>query len=167
MRRRKIADRVSEALLASAAVFSIAITVGVVGILVYESAGFFEHVGLWDFFTDTEWAPLFAEARYGIAPLVAGTVTVTAVALLVAIPVGTICAIWLSEYAPPRLREILKPMLELLSAVPTVVFGYFALLIVTPALQLVLPDLPGFNMLGPGIVIGLNLNAARSTKLRR
>src|SRR5262245_44612438 len=104
IRRRRIADKVSEFVLFCAAAFSIVITVGVVGILVYESLGFFEHVSLWDFFTDTQWAPLFDEPRYGIAPLIAGTVTVTAVALLVSIPVGTICAIWLSEYAPPRLR---------------------------------------------------------------
>jgi phosphate transport system permease protein len=155
IRRRRAVDKASEFVLFCAAAFSIVITVGVVGTLVYESAGFFEHVSLWDFFTDTQWAPLFAEPRYGIAPLIAGTVTVTAVALAVSIPVGTVCAIWLSEYAPPRIREIVKPLLELLSAVPTVVFGYFALLIVTPALQRVLPDLPGFNMLGPGIVIGL------------
>ncbi|MBK8177355.1 MAG: phosphate ABC transporter permease subunit PstC [Planctomycetes bacterium] len=155
VRRRRLVDKASEALLFSAAAFSIVITVGVVGILVVESMGFFEHVSIWDFLTDTQWAPLFDDARYGIAPLIAGTVTVTAVALCVAIPVGTVCAVWLSEYSSPRLREVLKPALELLSAVPTVVFGYFALLIVTPFLQKFMPDLPGFNMLGPGIVIGL------------
>ena len=154
-RRRRVVDRISEGLLFSAAAFSIVITVGVVGILVFESIGFFEHVSLVEFLTATEWSPLFAEPRFGIAPLVAGTVTVTAVALLVSIPIGTISAIWLSEYAPPRAREILKPMLELLGAVPTVVFGYFAMLVVTPFLQEFLPDLPGFNMLGPGLVIGL------------
>ncbi len=154
-RRRKLVDRLSETVLFLAAAFSILITFGVVGTLVFESVGFFRHVSLWDFLTDTEWTPLFAKPRYGILPLVVGTLTVTGVSLVVAIPVGTISAIWLSEFAPPRAREVLKPMLELLTAVPTVVFGYFALLVVTPALQHVIPDLPGFNMLSAGIVIGL------------
>jgi phosphate transport system permease protein len=153
--RRRCVDRGAESLLFLAASFCILITLGIVGTLVYESVGFFEHVSLREFLTGTEWMPLFEDARFGILPLVAGTITVTSVALCVALPVGTVSAIWLSEFAPARLREILKPMLELLSAVPTVVFGYFALLIVTPALQRVLPDLPGFNMLGPGMVIGL------------
>ena len=153
--RRKLVDRVAQAVLFVAATFCILITFGIVGTLVYESLGFFRHVSLKDFLTDTEWMPLFAEPRFGILPLVAGTITVTFVALCVALPVGTVCAIWLSEFAAPRLREVVKPLLELLSAVPTVVFGYFALLIVTPALQLLLPELPGFNMLGPGLVIGL------------
>jgi len=153
--RRKLADRLAQAVLFVAAAFCILITVGIVGTLVYESLGFFAHVSLVEFLTGTEWMPLFSEPRFGILPLVAGTVTVTFVALCVAIPVGTTCAIWLSEFASPRLREVVKPLLELLSAVPTVVFGYFALLIVTPALQVLMPDLPGFNMLGPGLVIGL------------
>jgi phosphate transport system permease protein len=131
------------------------ITLGIVGTLIYESIAFFEHVSLREFLTGTEWMPQFEDARFGILPLIAGTATVTAVALCVALPIGTVCAIWLSEFARPRVRETVKPMLELLSAVPTVVFGYFALLIVTPALQRLLPDLPGFNMLGPGMVIGL------------
>lgn len=154
-RRRRLFDRAVEVVLFVAAAFCILITIGVVGTLIYESAGFFEHVSLWEFLTGTEWTPLFADPRFGILPLVTGTLTVTAVALAVAVPVGTICAIWLSEYSPPRLREILKPMLEMLSAVPTVVFGYFALMIVTPALQKIIPGLPGFNMLGAGMVIGL------------
>jgi phosphate transport system permease protein len=153
--RRKLVDRTAQSILFSSAAFCIVITIGVVGTLVYESIGFFRHVSLWEFLTGTEWTPLFADAKFGILPLVAGTITVTGVALAVAIPVGTITAIWLSEYAPPRAREILKPALELLSAVPTVVFGYFALLIVTPFLQKFIPELPGFNMLGPGIVIGI------------
>jgi phosphate transport system permease protein len=154
-RRRKLVDRGAQSILWCSAAFCIVITIGVVGTLIYESIGFFRNVSIWEFLTGTEWTPLFADAKFGILPLVAGTITVTAVALAVAIPVGTITAIWLSEYAPPRAREILKPALELLSAVPTVVFGYFALLIVTPFLQKFIPELPGFNMLGPGIVIGI------------
>ncbi len=130
-------------------------TAAIVFILVYESVAFFDHVSIKDFLTDTMWTPLFADARYGIMPLVAGTLTVTGVALLVAIPLGTIIAIYLSEFAPHRLRETVKPVLELLGAVPTVVYGYFALLMVTPLLQKIYPELPGFNMLSAGLVIGL------------
>ncbi len=127
-------------------------TLAIVFILVYESSFFFEHVPIKDFLTDTMWTPLFADARYGIMPLVSGTLTVTFVALPVAIPLGTIIAIYLSEFAPHRMRETVKPILELLGAVPTVVYGYFALLMVTPVLQKIIPGLPGFNMLsaGPG-----------------
>ena len=108
-----------------------------------------------DFLTDTEWTPLFENAHYGIMPLVSGTLTTSAIALTVAIPLGTIGAIYLSEFASHRTREIVKPILELLVGVPTVVFGYFALLFVTPLLQKIFPGLPGFNMLGPGIVMGI------------
>ena len=132
-----------------------AITVGIVGVLVYESYGFFQQVPLRKFLTDSQWTPLFAEAHYGILPLVAGTLVTSAVALLAAVPLGTITAIYLSEYAPHRLRELIKPFLELLTAVPTVVYGYFALLFVTPLLQRLWPALPGFNMLSAGLVIGL------------
>ncbi|MEO7558111.1 MAG: phosphate ABC transporter permease subunit PstC, partial [Gammaproteobacteria bacterium] len=113
------------------------------------------HVSILDFFTDTQWTPLFADAHYGIMPLMAGTLVTTGIALLVAIPLGTIIAIYLSEYAPHKVREIVKPLLELLSAVPTVVYGYFALLFVTPLLQMIIPGLPGFNMLSAGLVIGV------------
>lgn len=144
-----------EMLLFLAAASSVVITVGIVGVLIYESAGFFKQVSLRDFLTDTEWMPLFDRPRYGVLPLICGTLVTTAIALAVAIPVGTICSVWLSEYAPHKLREIVKPALELLSAVPTVVFGYFALTFVTPMLQKLMPSLPGFNMLGAGIVMGI------------
>jgi phosphate transport system permease protein len=155
LRFRKNRDRVIELLLMTAGLVAVFTTVAIVFILVYESAAFFEHVSIKDFLTDTMWTPLFSDARYGIMPLVAGTLTVTGVALLVAIPLGTIIAIYLSEFAPNRLRETVKPVLELLGAVPTVVYGYFALLMVTPLLQKVWPELPGFNMLSAGLVIGL------------
>jgi phosphate transport system permease protein len=150
-----VKEKLIEGLLFLAAASSIVITMGIVGILVYEASAFFKHVGLWAFLTETEWTPLFENPKYGILPLLCGTLVTTVVALLVAIPVGTVCAIWLSEYAPKRLREIIKPALELLGAVPTVVYGYFALLFVTPLLQKVIPDLPGFNMLSAGLVMGL------------
>ncbi len=144
-----------EALLCLAGVSSIVITLGIVGILLYESSGFFSKVSVWEFVSGTEWTPLFADAKYGILPLVCGTIITTFVALFVAIPMGTIIAIYLSEYASHSVREIVKPALELLSAVPTVVYGYFALLAVTPFLQTFVPNLPAFNMLGPGLVMGL------------
>jgi phosphate transport system permease protein len=129
--------------------------VGIVGILVYESVGFFRHISLLDFLTDTQWTPLFSEPHYGILPLVSGTVVTTAVALGIAVPMGSLIAIYLSEYASTGVREVIKPALELLSAVPTVVYGYFALLFVTPALQKLWPELPGFNMFSAGLVIGI------------
>jgi phosphate transport system permease protein len=130
-------------------------TLAIVLILLVESSAFFEHVSIREFLTDRLWTPLFADAHYGILPLVAGTLTTTAVALAVAIPLGTTIAIYLSEFASARLRETVKPILELLGAVPTVVYGYFALTLVTPFLQKLIPGLPGFNMLSAGLVIGL------------
>jgi len=152
---KRVRERIVEFFLFLAALSSIAITLGIVAILIYESEQFFRHVSIFEFLTDTQWTVLFADPHYGIMPLVTGTLVTSTVALLVALPLGTIIAIYLSEYANNRVREILKPVLELLSAVPTVVFGYFALLFVTPLLQRLLPDLPGFNMLSAGIVIGI------------
>lgn len=151
-RRREI---VIESGLFLAALVSVAATVTILAVLLWESFGFFKTVPLLDFLTDTLWTPLFDNPHYGILPLLAGTVVTSLVGLFVAIPLGTVSAIYLSEFASPRLRETIKPVLELLGAVPTVVYGYFALLVVTPAFQKLWPDLPGFNMLGPGIVIGI------------
>lgn len=155
LRYRKTRDRMIELVLLSAGLVAVLTTVAIVFILVYESAAFFEHVSIKEFLTGTMWTPLFADARYGILPLVSGTLTVTGVALLLAIPVGTLIAIYLSEFAPHHLRETVKPILELIGAVPTVVFGYFALVVVTPTLKKFFPELPGFNMLSAGLVIGL------------
>jgi phosphate transport system permease protein len=153
--RRNIKERIIEFILMLAALTAVATTFAIVGILLYESLGFFKTVSVVEFFTGTEWAPLFEDAKYGIMPLVAGTLTTSFIALCVAIPVGTIGAIYLSEFASHKTREIVKPILELLVGVPTVVFGYFALFFVTPMLQKIFPELPGFNMLGPGIVMGV------------
>ena len=155
LRYRKNRDRVIELILLACALVAVFTTLAIVVILFYESSFFFEHVTIRDFLTDTMWTPLFDDAHYGIMPLVSGTLTVTFVALLVAIPLGTIIAIYLSEFSTHRTRETVKPILELLGAVPTVVYGYFALLMVTPFLQKFMPDLPGFNMLSAGLVIGL------------
>ncbi len=152
---RKGRDRIVELVLLLAGLVAVFTTIAIVCVLVYESSFFFRTVSIGEFLTDTTWMPLFADPRYGILPLVSGTLTTTFVALLVAIPVGTTIAIYLSEFAPHRLRETVKPILELLGAVPTVVYGYFALLMVTPLLQKLIPWLPGFNMLSAGLVIGL------------
>jgi phosphate transport system permease protein len=152
---RKPAERVIEGLLVLAALSSVGITVGIVGVLLYESSVFFQSVSIAEFLMDTQWTPLFADAHFGIWPLLAGTMTTTAVALALALPLGTVTAIYLSEYATAGLRETVKPFLELLTSVPTVIFGYFALLVVTPLLQLIWSDLPGFNMLSAGLVIGV------------
>ena len=148
-------EKAIEVLLLLAALTSVAITIGIVGVLVYESIGFFRQVSLWEFISDRQWTPLFSEPHYGILSLVSGTLVTTAVALAIAVPMGSLMAIYLSEYASSGIREVIKPALELLSAVPTVVYGYFALLFVTPALQKVWPELPGFNMLSAGLVIGI------------
>lgn len=153
--RRNIKERVIEFILMIAALTAVATTVGIVAILLNESLGFFKTVSIVDFFTDTQWTPLFEDAHYGIMPLVAGTLTTSAIALLVAIPLGTIGAIYLSEFASHKVRETVKPALELLVGVPTIVFGYFALFFVTPMLQQLFPTLPGFNMLSAGLVMGI------------
>lgn len=154
--RRKRRDRMAVWMLFAAALSAILITISIAVILITESYGFFRQVPLKDFLTDTMWTPLFSEPRYGILPLLGGTLLSSFVALAVAIPLGLCIAIYLSEFAPPKAREVIKPALELLVSVPTVVFGYFALLFVTPLLQhTLLPDLPGFNILSAGLVIGI------------
>ncbi|MEK6708155.1 MAG: phosphate ABC transporter permease subunit PstC [Pseudomonadota bacterium] len=153
--RRNLRERFIEALLFLTAFASVAITLAIVVMLVKESFDFFQHVSIWDFLTDTQWTPLFDDAHYGILPLVSGTLVSSAVALLVAIPLGTIIAIYLSEFAPFAVREIAKPFLELLGGVPTIVYGYFALLFVTPLLQKIFPELPGFSLLSAGLVMGI------------
>lgn len=152
---RNIKERLIETGLFLAALTSVATTFAIVAILVLESIPLFKVVPLKSFLTDTQWTPLFDDAHYGIMPLVAGTLVTTAVALLVAIPMGTVIALYLSEFAPHKVRESVKPVLELLGAVPTVVYGYFALIFVTPMLQKLLPELPGFNMLSAGLVMGI------------
>ncbi len=154
-RIRRLKERLIETILFAAAASSVLVTVGIVGILVTESMPFFAHVSLKDFLTDTEWTPLFENAHYGILPLLSGTFLSTLIALVVAIPLGTVAAVFLSEYVRPSAREILKPILELLAAVPTVVYGYFALLFVTPLLQKIFPSMGGFNILSAGLVIGV------------
>lgn len=152
---RHIKERVIEFLLFGAAALSVFTTAAIVYILVRESWIFFEAVPLVDFLTDTQWTPLFDDAHYGIMVLLSGTLTSSAVALLVAIPLGTVIAIYLSEFAGFKTREIAKPFLELLGGVPTIVYGYFALTFLTPILQEFFPELPGFSLLSAGLVMGI------------
>ncbi|HWA12860.1 MAG TPA: phosphate ABC transporter permease subunit PstC [Burkholderiales bacterium] len=154
-RTRHLRERLIEGLLFLAASVSVAVTIGIVVILVTESYQFFKHVSIVDFLTDTQWTPLFDDAHYGIMVLLSGTLVSSLVALVVAIPLGTVIAIYLSEFAPFTVREVAKPFLELLGGVPTIVYGYFALLYVTPALQYFFPSLPGFNLLSAGLVMGI------------
>jgi phosphate transport system permease protein len=152
---KKIRERTIESALFLSAVSSVFITIGIVVVLAYESFGFFKAVSVKEFLTETQWTPLFTNPKFGILPLVMGTVLTTSIALVVALPLGIMVAVYLSEYAPHRVREIIKPILELLAAVPTVVYGYFALLFLTPILQKFIPNLSGFNSLSPGIIMGI------------
>ncbi|WP_051240854.1 phosphate ABC transporter permease subunit PstC [Tepidiphilus margaritifer] len=156
MRRvRNARERLVEGILFLAAFFAVAVTVAIVAILLYEGAVFFRHVSLVEFLTGTQWTPLFENAHYGMLPLLTGTVVTSVIAFVVAAPLGFLIAVFLSEFAPPRVAQVLKPFLELLAGIPTIVYGYFALLFVTPLLQKIIPDLAGFNMLSAGLVIGL------------
>lgn len=148
-------EKLIEAILLGAAAVSVMTTLGIVYVLVSESIQFFSHVSIVDFLTDTQWTPLFDDAHFGIMVLISGTLVSSAVALLVAIPMGTVIAIYLSEFANGKVREIAKPVLELLGGIPTIVFGYFALLVVTPILQFFFPSLPGFSLLSAGLVMGI------------
>ena len=154
-RTRHMKERVIESVLFLAAFVSVFTTVAIVYILVSESVVFFKAVPIVDFLTDTQWTPLFDDAHFGIMVLLSGTITSSAVALLVAIPLGTVIAIWLSEFASFGLREVAKPVLELLGGIPTIIYGYFALVFVTPMLQKIYPELPGFNLLSAGLVMGI------------
>jgi len=154
-RKRILVEKAIEQVLFLAALVSVLTTLGIVYILVKESYVFFQQVSIADFLTDRQWTPLFDDAHFGILVLLSGTITSSAVALAIAIPLGTVIAIYLSEFAPFRIREIAKPFLELLGGVPTIVYGFFALLFVTPILQWFYPELPGFNLLSAGIVMGI------------
>ena len=153
--RRNLLERFIEFGLLCSGIFAIFITLAIIYVLVSEAIPFFQHVSLYDFLTDTVWTPNYSIKHYGIMALVSGTLTTTFIALFVAVPLGTITAIYLSEFATHKVRETIKPVLELLVGVPTVVFGYFALMLVTPLLQKIYPDLTTFNMLGPGMVMGI------------
>ncbi len=153
--RRHLHERLIEITLFLTAFFSVSVTLAIVVMLAKESFVFFQHVSILDFLTDTQWTPLFDDAHYGIRPLISGTLVSSLIASVIAIPLGTAIAIYLSEFASFSVREIAKPFLELLGGVPTVVYGYFALLFITPLLQKIFPELPGFSLLSAGLVMGL------------
>lgn len=148
-------ERIIEGLLLAAALVSVGTTAGIILVLATETMAFLREVSIVEFLTGTEWTPLFANKHFGVLPLLLGTVLVSTIALVVAVPMGLLSAIYLSEYAPENVRRVVKPVLELLAGVPTVVYGYFALTFVTPLLQGWLPGLSGFNALSPGLVMGL------------
>ena len=137
------------------ALLTIVITSGILGVLSIDTLKFFEKVSLIEFFTDTQWTPLFFDKHYGILPLLTGTIVVSVIAALVAIPIGITIAIYLSEYAPRKVGLILKPILEILAAIPTVIYGFFALIFVTPILHTVFPSIGTFNALSAGLVMGV------------
>ena len=151
----RTSERVATSLLFFCATISILTTIGIVAVLVGDSAAFFQSVSFRQFFFDTQWTPLFAEKHFGIWPLMAGTLLTTAIAISVAAPIGLLAAIYLAEFARPNTRRILKASLEMLAGVPTVVFGFFALTIVTPFFQRFIPGLAGFNALSAGVMIGI------------
>ncbi len=148
-------ERAVEYALGFCALISVLTTLGIAGVLVFESLNFFAEVSIVEFLTETRWTPQFIEKHFGIWPLLSGTLLVTVIAALVALPIGLMSAIFIAEYAPSRVRKVLKPGLELLAGIPTVVYGYFALTFVTPLLQTFIPGLNIYNALSAGIVVGV------------
>ena len=156
-RRRHIEERIVHGILRVAAFISILTTIGIVFVLVQQSIGFFREIPIWEFLTGTKWAPLYKPVSFGVLPLVAGTLLVATIAGLVSLGLGIGAAVFLSEYAPEKVRRVLKPVLEVLAGIPTVVYGYFALLLVTPFLRSIVgtENLPVFNALSAGLVMGI------------
>ncbi len=146
-----------KSLFALFAFVSVVTTIGIVLTLIFETVSFFQEVSIWRFLTDTQWTPLFANKQFGVMVLISATLLISVIAIAVALPLGLLAAICLSEYAPAKLRKWLKPALEILAGVPTVVFGYFALLTVTPFLQTFIPGMQGFNALSAGLVLGVSI----------
>ena len=152
---RSPGERAVHGALAACALVTVATTLGIVGVLVWETIGFISQVSVLEFFGETEWTPLFVDGTFGVWPLVSATLLVTAIAAAVALPGGLLAAVYVSQYASPTVRRVVKPALELLAGVPTVVFGYFALTAVTPFLQGVVPGLGVYNALSAGLVVGV------------
>ena len=152
---QRIKEKIIEFILRATALITILTTIGIIWVLLSESLEFFKEVSIIDFVTDTQWTPLFANKHFGILPLISGTILTTIIAISVSLPIGLTIAIYLSEYAPKKLKKIIKPLLEILAAVPTVVYGFFALMVVTPFLQKLIPEMAGFNSLSAGIVMGI------------
>ena len=153
--RAKLIQALVKFICGAFAAISVLTTLGIVATLFFEAIAFLQEIPLSQFLTDTRWTPLFASKQFGIFVLVSATVMISFISILVAMPLGLLSAICLSEYATPKVRSILKPILEILAGVPTVVYGYFALLTVTPFLQSFIPNLQGFNALSAGLVLGV------------
>lgn len=151
----KIPEKIIEKLLWISTLITIITTIGIIWVLISESFSFFREVSITEFLTDTQWTPLFTQKHFGILPLITGTLLTTAVAIAVALPVGLTIAVYLNEYAPKGITKVVKPLLEVLAAIPTVIYGFFALIVVTPFLQNIFPQMSGFNALSPGIVMGI------------
>ena len=162
-RRRRLGEGAIHGLLLLCGLVSLATTIGIIVILFTETFNFFREVSITEFFTDTEWAPLFVPQHFGVLSLILGTLLVTAGACIIALPVGLSTAIFLSEYAPDHVRRMLKPFLEVLAGIPTVVYGYFALTFVTPALRVVYPGVDVFNAASASIVMGIMILPMVST----
>jgi phosphate transport system permease protein len=154
-RAAEVHERVIERVLLACGLLSVLTTAAIIVVLAWETIAFFSEVSIFEFFGDTEWTPLFADKHFGIWPLVAGTLLTAAIAIAVALPFGLLAAIYLAEFARPGVRKVVKPALELLAGVPTIVYGYFALVALTPLLQTFIPDLSGFNAISPGIAMGV------------
>lgn len=152
---QRIKENIIEFVLRATALITILTTIGIIWVLLSESLEFFKEVSIIDFLTDNQWTPLFANKHFGILPLISGTILTTIIAISVSLPIGLTIAIYLSEYAPKKLKKFIKPLLEILAAVPTVVYGFFALMVVTPFLQKLIPEMAGFNSLSAGIVMGI------------
>ncbi len=152
---KKSTERLIEVGLAFSGLVTVLTTLAIIYVLLSESWSFFQEVSLLSFLTDVEWTPLFTNKHYGILPLLSGTVLTTLIALMTALPFGITISVYLSEYAPKGFRKSIKPALETLAAVPTVVYGFFALTVVTPFLQSFIPGLSTFNALSAGIVMGI------------
>ena len=152
---QRIKEKIIEFILRATSLITILTTIGIIWVLLSGSLEFFKEVSIIDFLTDNQWTPLFANKHFGILPLISGTVLTTIIAISVSLPIGLTIAIYLSEYAPKKLKKIIKPLLEILAAVPTVVYGFFALMVVTPFLQKLIPEMAGFNSLSAGIVMGI------------
>ena len=150
-----LSDKIVPILLFLCAAISVLTTIGIVYTLLTETINFFRTIPIGEFLTGTKWSPLIEPKSFGILPLLSGTLLVTFIAIVVAVPIGLASAIYLSEYAPERVRKIVKPVLEVLAGVPTIVYGYFALTFVTPILKSIFPGMGVFNALSAGLVIGV------------
>jgi phosphate transport system permease protein len=152
--RNRIVEKIAEGALFLSASLSVFVTIGIIMVLLFETIEFFREVPIVKFFTDTQWTPLFEDKHFGILPLLNATIITSLVAMIISISFGLTIAVYMSEYLKPAKRMILKPILEILATIPTVVYGYFALLFITPLLRKIFPDISTFNALSPGIVMG-------------